>query len=94
MITPWVISKLALAFCIGGAAAFITGCLPEDKMNRVRALLGDTKKYKNQPPVRAQLLIGGALILFLGLVMLGVVRMPSLGGQVDVPKKTERPKRY
>ena len=91
----WLISKLAFAACLGGLGAFITGCLPEDKMHKVRAFLGDTKKYENQPPVRAQLLIGGAAILFVGLLMLGVIRLPNLGGQVDVPaKKTERPTPY
>ena len=53
----------------------ITGMLPEDKMNKVRALLGDTKKYENQPPVRLQLLVGGAFFLFIGLVMSGVIRL-------------------
>ena len=95
MFTPWFITKLALALCIGGAGAIVTGCLPEDKMHKVRACLGDTKKYENQPPVRVQLLVGGAVILFLGLMMLGVFRLPNLGGQVDVPaKKTERPTPY
>ena len=53
----------------------ITGLLPQDKMDRVRAFLGDTKKYENQPPVRVQLLIGGAFFLFIGLVMFGVIRL-------------------
>lgn len=53
----------------------ITGLLPEDKMNKVRSALGDTAKHENQPPVRVQLLIGGAAFLFIGLVMFGVVRL-------------------
>jgi len=53
----------------------ITGMLPQDKMDKVRAFLGDTKKHENQPPVRLQLLVGGAFFLFIGLVMLQVIRL-------------------
>ena len=53
----------------------ITGMLPQDKMDKVRAFLGDTKKHENQPPVRLQLLVGGAFFLFIGLVTLQVIRL-------------------
>ena len=70
-----MITKLVLVLCFAGAAMLITGSLPEDKMNKIRALLGDTQKHENQPPVRLQLLVGGAAFLFLGLVMLQVIRL-------------------
>jgi len=69
-----MITKFAFVACFAGAAMLITGLLPQDKMDRVRAFLGDTKKYENQPPVRVQLLVGGAFFLFIGLVMFGVIR--------------------
>jgi len=56
--------------------AFAMCLLPEDRMNKVRAALGDNKKkYDNQPPVRVQLLVGGAVFTFIGLLMLGVIRL-------------------
>jgi len=70
-----MITKFAFVACFAGAAMLITGLLPQDKMDRVRGLLGDTNKYENQPPVRVQLLIGGAAFLFIGLVMFGVIRL-------------------
>jgi len=70
-----MITKFAFVACFAGLAMLITGLLPEDKMNKVRATLGDTQKYKNQPPVRVQLLVGGAVFLFIGLVMFGVIRL-------------------
>jgi len=69
-----MITKFAFVACFAGAAMLITGLLPQDKMDRVRAFLGDTKKYENQPPVRVQLLVGAAFFLFIGLVMFGVIR--------------------
>lgn len=39
------------------------------------ASLGDKDKDKNQPPVRLQLLVGGAFFLFIGLLMFGVIRL-------------------
>ena len=53
----------------------ITGLLPQDKMDKVRCFLGDTGKHENQPPVRLQLLVGGAFFLFIGLLMLRVIRL-------------------
>jgi hypothetical protein len=70
-----MITKLAWVLCIAGAAMLVTGSLPRDKMDKVRSSLGDTKKYENQPPVRLQLLIGGTAFLFIGLLMLGVIRL-------------------
>ena len=70
-----MITKFALVASLAGAAMLITGMLPQDKMDKVRAFLGDTKKYENQPPVRLQLLVGGAFFLFIGLVMLQVIRL-------------------
>ena len=53
----------------------ITDMLPQDKMDKVRGFLGDTGKHENQPPVRVQLLVGGAIFLFIGLLMLQVNRL-------------------
>jgi hypothetical protein len=70
-----MITKLALALCLAGVGMLITGSLPRDKMDKVRSTLGDTQKHENQPPVRLQLLFGGAVFLFIGLVMLQVIRL-------------------
>jgi hypothetical protein len=70
-----MITKLALALSLAGAAMLITGLLPQNKMDKVRGFLGDTGKHENQPPVRLQLLVCGASCLFIGLLMLGVVRL-------------------
>ena len=70
------LTLFAFAMCLAGAGMLITGLVPEDKMNKVRAALGDNKaKYDNQPPVRVQLLVGGAVFTFIGLLMLGVIRL-------------------
>ena len=53
----------------------ITGLLPQDKMNKIRAFLGDNRKFDGQPTARTQLLVCGAVFLFFGLVMLGVIRL-------------------
>jgi hypothetical protein len=52
----------------------ITGLLPQDKIDRVRALLGDKRKFDQQPTARTQLLVFGAVFLFIGLMLLGVIR--------------------
>ena len=57
--------------CGVGAAMLITGLLPKDK---IRALLGEKAKFGDQPTARTQLLVGGAFFLFIGLVMLRVIR--------------------
>ena len=49
----------------------ITGLLPQDK---IRALLGERAKFGDQPTARTQLLTFGAFFLFIGLVMLRVIR--------------------
>jgi hypothetical protein len=70
-----MITKLAIVLCLAAVGMLITGSLPKDKMEKVHAFLGGKAKYDNQPPVRVQLLVGGALFLFMGLVMLGVIRL-------------------
>jgi hypothetical protein len=90
-----IVAKLGLALFLAGVAMLITGSLPRDKMEGIDTLLGGKAKDKDRylPPLRARLLIGGATLLFVGLIMLGVVHPPALGGgQVEVPrKKTELP---
>jgi hypothetical protein len=87
-----ILTKLGLVLFLAGAGMLITGSLPRDKMERIHTLLGGKAKNENQPPLRVQLLIGGAAFLFIGLIMLGVIHPPALGGgQVDVPaRKTQR----
>jgi len=87
-----IVTKLGLVLLIAGVGMLITGSLPRDKMERFHTLLGGKAKNDNQPPLRAQLLIGGAAFLFIGLIMLGIIHPPALGtGQVDVPAgKTQR----
>lgn len=74
----FLISRLtlfALALSLAGVGMLITGLLPREKMDQVRAALGDKAKHDNQPPVRLQLLVGGAAFTFIGLLMLGVIRL-------------------
>ena len=66
--------------CGVGAAAFITGLLPKTQMERVQALLHNwfgkgQAKRDTRVSSRTQLLIFGAFFLFLGLLVLGVVRL-------------------
>ena len=70
-----MITKFGLVACQAGAAIFTTGMLPQDKMDKVRGFLGDTGNHDNQPPVRVQLLVGGAIFLFMGLLMLQLIRL-------------------
>ena len=70
-----MITKFALVLCLAGLGMFVTGLLPRDTMNAVRAFLGDKEERKNQPPVRVQLLFCGAICIFFGLLMLGVIRL-------------------
>lgn len=50
----------------------ITALLPDD---RARAIIGNKlDKQPNGPNPRVQLLVAGAFFLFIGLVMLGVIR--------------------
>ena len=53
----------------------ITGLLPHDKMDKIRAFLGDKRKFDGQPTARTQLLVCGAIFLFFGLVILGLIRL-------------------
>jgi hypothetical protein len=83
-----IVTKLGLVLFLAGVGMLITGSLPRDKMEKVQTLLGGKAKYDHQPPLRLQLLIGGAAFLFIGLVMLGIIHPPALGtGQVDVPSR-------
>ena len=66
--------------CGTGAAALITGLLPQDKMDKVRAFLHERfgqqgAKVEDRARARAQLIIFGAFFLFIGLVMSGVIRL-------------------
>jgi hypothetical protein len=61
--------------CGVGVAMLITGFLPQDKMDKIRALLGDRKELDDRRKARMQLLICGAFFLFIGLVMLRVIRL-------------------
>lgn len=67
MDTKYIIYSCAAAGV--GLAMLITALLPEDK---IRAVIGD--KFDKQPNVRVQLLVAGAFFLFIGLVMLRVIR--------------------
>ena len=68
-------AKLGFALFLAGIGMLITGSLPKDKMEKVQAFMGGKAKYDNQPPVRVQLLFAGAFFLFVGLLLLGVVRL-------------------
>ena len=66
--------------CGVGAAALITGLLPQDKMDKVRAFLHqhfgrEDAKVDNRVPVRLQLVVFGAFFLFLGLVISGLIHI-------------------
>jgi hypothetical protein len=61
-----MVTKFAFVACFAGLAMLITGLLPQDKMDKVRAALGDTKKYENGPPVRMQFLLAAQLFYLLG----------------------------
>ena len=66
--------------CGVGAAALITGLLPQAKMDRVRAFLHEHFGREGQHvdervSVRVQLIIFGAFFLFIGLLMSGLVRL-------------------
>ena len=85
-----ILTKLGLVLFLAGVAMLITGSLPRDKMEGIDTLMGGKDKDKDRylPPLRARLLIGGATLLFIGLIMLGVIQPPALGGgQVEVPRK-------
>jgi hypothetical protein len=52
----------------------VTGLLPQDKMDKIRALLGDRKEVADRRMARMQLLVCGAFFLFIGLVVTRVIR--------------------
>jgi hypothetical protein len=65
--------------CGVGAAAFITGLLPREKMEKVRALLhsrfGREGADVEGSTARAQLIIFGAFFLFIGLLLSGLIQL-------------------
>ena len=67
--------KYGLVLCGAGLAMLITGLLPQDKLDKVRASLGDKRQFEGQPSARMQLLTCGAICLFFGLLLLGVIRL-------------------
>jgi hypothetical protein len=68
-------TKYGLVACGAGLAMLITGLLPQDKMDKIRASLGDKRQFDGQPSARMQLLVCGAMCLFIGLVILGLIRL-------------------
>jgi hypothetical protein len=66
--------------CGVGAAALITGLLPQEQMDKVRAFMHEhfgrkDVKVNEQVPVRLQLIVFGAFFLFIGLVISGLIRL-------------------
>jgi hypothetical protein len=66
--------------CLAGAAALITGLLPQDKMDKVQAFMHKYFGQKNakvdeRVPVRLQLIVFGVFCLFIGLVISGLIRL-------------------
>jgi hypothetical protein len=65
--------RYILYSCVAGGvglAMLITGLLPPDM---IRSIVGD--KFDKQPNTRVQLLVTGGFFLFVGLVMLRVIRL-------------------
>jgi hypothetical protein len=67
--------KYGLVACGAGLAMLITGLLPQDKLDKVCASLGDKRQFEGQPSARMQLLVCGAICVFIGLLILGVIRL-------------------
>ena len=65
--------------CGVGAAALITGLLPRDRMDKVRALMHDRFAREganiDRATARMQLIFFGAFFLFIGLVMSGLIHL-------------------
>ena len=66
--------------CGVGAAALITGLLPQDKMNKVSAFMHEhfgkqDAKDDDRVSPRTQLIIFGAFFLFIGLLLSGLIRL-------------------
>ena len=68
-------TKLGFALCLAALGMLVTGSLPRDKMDKVYAYMGGKAKSDIQPPIRVQLLVGGVILLFFGLLLLGVIRL-------------------
>jgi hypothetical protein len=65
------LTLFGLAMFLAGAGMLVTGSLPGDKMDKVYSFMGGKPKSDNQPPIRLQLLVGGAFFLFIGLLLMG-----------------------
>ena len=65
--------------CGVGAAALITGLLPQDKMETVRAFMhkhfGKQGAEVGRGTARMQLIIFGAFFLFIGLLLSGLIHL-------------------
>lgn len=66
--------------CAVGAAALITGLLPQDKMEKISAFMHEHfgkqgAKTDERASTRMQLIIFGAFFLFIGLVISGLIRL-------------------
>ena len=66
--------------CVAGAAALITGLLPQDKMDKVTAFMHEHfgkkgAKTDDRVSPRIQLIICGAFLIFIGLVMSRLIRL-------------------
>jgi len=66
--------------CAVGVAALITGLLPQDKMDNVRAFMHKNFGQKNakadeRVSPRLQLIVFGAFFLFIGLLISGLIRL-------------------
>jgi len=65
--------------CAAGAAALITGLLPQDKMEKVSAFMHkhfgkEGAKRDERVSARLQLIVFGIFFLFIGLMMSGLIR--------------------
>jgi len=66
--------------CAVGVAALITGLLPQDKMDKVRAFMHknfgkEGQKDDTRVSPRTQLIFFGAFFLFIGLVVSGLIHL-------------------
>jgi len=61
--------------CAAGVAMLITGLRPSDKMDKVRSFMGDRKEPSDRRMAPMQLIVCGAICLFIWLVVLRVIRL-------------------
>ena len=66
--------------CAVGVAALITGLLPQDKMDKVRAFMHkhfgkEGAKDDGRVSPRTQLIIFGVFFFFIGLLLSGLIRL-------------------